>query len=346
VSSDYLWDGTGEPEADVQALERALAPLRHRGAPLTGLHARDDARRTARREQAVGRTRFTWQVIHALSAAATVALVVYAAWTSLHTTESAWQIATVTGTPRVNDEAVQGTAPWRVGDRLETDAASAVEIAVGLIGNVEVKPNSRLTLLRARTAEHRVALDEGSIRAVIWAPPGLFFVDTPSAVAVDLGCAYTLDVAADGSGLLRVEHGWVGFRDGEKESFIPQGALCATRRGRGPGTPYYEDAPAALVSALLAIDFGDPRTRPQVLASALAHARARDALSLWHLLSRTSGNDRARVFERLSSLAPPPASVSRAGVLAGDRRMLDAWWDTLGLDSASWWRMWQRPWGR
>jgi hypothetical protein len=74
-------------------------------------------------------------------------------------------------------------------------------------------------------------------------------------------------------------------------------------------------------------------------------ASLRDALSVWHLLSRTKG-ERGRVFDRLAALVPPPAGVSREGILAGDRRMLDAWWESLGLDSANWWRMWQAPWGQ
>jgi hypothetical protein len=41
---------------------------------------------------------------------------------------------------------------------------------------------------------------------MIWAPPRLFFVDTPSAVAADLGCSYTLEVKDDGAGVLRVVH--------------------------------------------------------------------------------------------------------------------------------------------
>jgi hypothetical protein len=41
-----------------------------------------------------------------------------------------------------------------------------------------------------------LAMDTGNnrrtIHAYIWAPPGEFVVDTPSAVTVDLGCACTL----------------------------------------------------------------------------------------------------------------------------------------------------------
>lgn len=333
MNDDYLWSGSGTPDPDVEALERALAPLRHRGAPLGPLPAR-----TARR--------FPLKAIATLTAAATLALVAYTGWFAWNSDQGTWEVRTLGGTPRLNDAAIERSARWRVGDRLETDDRSVAEVSVGLIGSVEVRPNSHLTMVRARMSDHRLALEHGTIRAIIWAPPGLFSVNTPSATAVDLGCAYTLNVDADGSGLLRVEHGWVGFLDRGRESFIPEGAMCATRRGRGPGTPYYADAPAGLVSALGALDFGGASERSAALGAALDLARPRDALSLWHLLARTSHAERGRVFDRLSALAPPPSSVTREGVLAGDRRMLDAWWDTLGLETASWWRMWETPWAR
>ena len=87
-------------------------------------------------------------------------------------------------------------APSRlgVGQVLTTDASSRARIAVGDVGRVDVEPNSRVRLIESRAGEHRMALDRGRIRAQIWAPPRYFFVNTPSAVAVDLGCAYTLDV--------------------------------------------------------------------------------------------------------------------------------------------------------
>ena len=80
-----------------------------------------------------------------------------------------------------------------------------------------------------------MALDRGEIRARIWAPPRLFFVNTPSATAIDLGCAYTLQVDDRGWGKVRVETGWVAFEHKGRESFIPKDAMCATRPGVGPG---------------------------------------------------------------------------------------------------------------
>src|SRR5207253_7821011 len=125
---------------------------------------------------------------------------------------------------------------------LETDSSSRAKISVGRIGQVEVDPNTRLRLVQTRLTEHRLALARGRMQARIWAPPRLFFVDTPSAEAVDLGCAYTLAVDDAGGSLLQVTSGYVAFvRDG-RESKVPAGAVCVTRPGIGPGTPYFADA--------------------------------------------------------------------------------------------------------
>ena len=120
-----------------------------------------------------------------------------------------------------------------------------------------------------------MALDRGQIRALIWAPPRLFFVNTPSATAIDLGCAYRLEVDDRGWGKIRVESGWVAFEYNGRESFIPKDALCATRPGFGPGTPCYEDAPDGFADALTILDFS-PTTdvrRGAALDTVLAGAR-------------------------------------------------------------------------
>jgi hypothetical protein len=77
----------------------------------------------------------------------------------------------------------------------------------------------------------------------------------------------------------------------------------------------------------------------------LDNARAQDAVTLWHLLSRVErGPLRDRVFDRLASFVPPPDGVTREGIDAGRREMLDRWWERLGLGDAAWWRIWKQPW--
>jgi hypothetical protein len=331
--SDYLWDRSGEPDPDVAHLEEVLGTLRHRS-PLADLPARPKRRRSAVRV-----------ILYGLTAAAVVFLVAGAAWLSVGQRRFGWAVQTLAGLPVVDGKALDRGGRLFVGKWLETDASSSARISVGQIGRVDVDPNSRVQLVESRGREHRMSLTQGTIHARIWAPPKFFFVNTPSATAIDLGCAYTLRVDETGAGLVRVTHGWVGFEHAGRESFIPEGAVCATRPDVGPGTPRYEDAPEGFADALALLDFAGPEvSRTESLDLILSRARRRDALTLWHLLTRGTIEERGRVFDRLAALVPPPSGVTRHAVLAGDRASIDRWWDTLGLESTTWWRLWKKKW--
>src|SRR6185437_11302577 len=122
--------------------------------------------------------------------------------------------------------------------------------------------------------------------------------------------------------------------------------VCLIRPHVGPGTPYFEDSSKPFREALAKLDFepGIAGQRSSELSVVLSQARKRDALTLWHLLSRVSGSDRARVYDRLAQLVPPPPNVTRARVLHLDTHMLDLWWNEFNLGDMSLWRTWQRSW--
>ena len=252
-----------------------------------------------------------------------------------------WEVARLEGKPKVGWSDIGETGRIAVGDWLETDHTSRALISVGDIGEVEVDPDTRVRMVRARDTEHRLRLARGTLHVTISAPPRYFVVDTPSAVATDLGCVYTIEVNRDGIGRLNVESGWVAFELNGRESFVPADATCETRPSVGPGTPHYEDAPPELIASLRRFDFengGGPE-----LAIVLSNARKADAFTLWHLLARTAGEARSSVYDHLASLVPAPTGVTREGIVRLDRDMLDLWWNALGLDDASWWRIWKGP---
>ena len=319
--SDHLWDKRGgDPE--IERIERALHVFAQTTPPPP----------LARRRQQPAPKRLSRVT---LLIAATLALAVAGAVWSLIERRStpAWQVTTASG---------RSTLP--VGAWLDTGSGEAT-VSVADIGTVTVEPGARLRLLDSRAGHHRMELARGTMHATIWAPPNQFFVETPSTLAVDLGCAYTLTVDEDGGGLVTVLVGWVGFTTGDRESFIPAGFAAVTRPGIGPGTPYSERTAAAYQQALSLIDFnpGDAGVQP-ALSLVLDQSEERDEVTLWHLLTRVPGPDRDRVFDRLASFVPPPTGVTRDGIEAGDRRMLDAWWDALGLGTTSLWRTWSQQW--
>jgi hypothetical protein len=209
---------------------------------------------------------------------------------------------------------------------LETDSSSRAQIDVATIGNVDVEENSRVRLLQTRADEHRLELVRGKMSARIWAPPRLFFVDTPSAVAADYGCAYKLEVDDEGRSLLHVTSGWVQMESKDRDSMVPAGASCETRPGIGPGTAYFDDATPDFRAALTKIDFEhDAAVRSAALTSVLDQARPRDTLTLWGLFRRFEGHDRERLYDKLVSFAPPPPSVTREGALRLDEKMMSDW---------------------
>ena len=252
----------------------------------------------------------------------------------------AWAVWRLSGTPRIGSEAILGGGQLAVGEWLETDGNSRALIGVGSIGNVDIDENTRVRLLASQRDEYRLELARGKMSARIWAPPRLFFVDTPSAIAVDMGCAYTLEVDDHGGSLLRVTSGWVELQLKDRISMVPAGAACETRPGIGPGTPYFEDASDAFRLALKQVDLNvDPFSRRAALMTMLNQARRQDTLTLWHLLPRVNGEDRVSVYDKLVAFFPPDRTADghqlnwgpeefkdfREAILRLDEKMLSGW---------------------
>src|SRR5438132_785427 len=148
-----------------------------------------------------------WALIPLAAAAALVLL-----WLGRRGTiepAGAWEVTSLAGRPLVGETPIGASGTLRVGQWLETDDSSRALIFVGDIGQVDVKPGTRVRLVEARATDHRLALARGAIFAKVDAPPRLFFVEMPAGVAVDLGCAYALEVDSSGNGLIHVTAGYV-----------------------------------------------------------------------------------------------------------------------------------------
>src|SRR6202171_5417070 len=350
MKDDYLWNRSGEPDPEVQKLETALGRYRH-NQPAPSFEKIADIRPAKQHWSS-----FSLQWSYQLGAVAAIVLVAATVFLVLRPKPTgnigpSWAVARMERTPRVGWHSMgEKSGPVRlgIGQTLVTDSSSRASITLDETGRVEIDAGSRLRLVTTGPGRKRLSLERGAIHATIWAPPGEFVVDTPSAVAVDLGCVYTLHVDDSGAGLLRTTMGWVGFKLNGHESFIPAGAVCKTRPKIGPGTPYFEDAAASFRDALSKFDFAatTPEERNALLGILLVDARKNDALTLWHLLSRVSDTDRPGVYDRLASLAPPPAGLTREGILGLDRSMLDSWWNSLGFGDIYLWRTYERDWSQ
>ena len=239
-------------------------------------------------------------------------------WLTRGTSSTPWEVA---------HAREASTRRMAAGEWVDTGGGSTARIIVGQLGTVDVAPQTRVRLGRVSPSEYRLALARGTISAEINAPPRLFIVDTPASAVVDLGCAYTVTVGDDGAGVLRMTKGWSSLEWKGRESLVPAGAMCRTKPGTGPGTPYFEDASVELKRAVDDFDSGkDPAVALDVI---VRESRVRDTLTLWHLLSRVDAPDRVRVYERIAQFEPPPDRVSREQILSLDADALRRWREEL-----------------
>jgi hypothetical protein len=326
VSEDYLWDRSGPEDPEIARLERSLGMLRAPDTPpplhlpaseapsgtppsvhVTLAGGGDDERAMP------GLGRF----VLPFAVAATITLAVATLWLSVNPygPRPSWQISRLDGMPRVGSQAMAGpTGQLPVGEWVETDSRARARIRVAHIGHVDVEPDSQVGLMSTRAGNYRLRLARGALQALILAPPGQFHVETPAAVATDLGCAYRLSVNGRGESELRVTSGWVSLDrpsdqasasesasasayENMPSSFVRSGATCFAKPGTGPrtgpGTPFMEDVSDAFKAALRLIDFGDeqggPATgdaRAAAFERVLTEARPADAITLWHVLAR------------------------------------------------------------
>ena len=283
--SDYLWDGTGS-DPEVEELERLLSPLAY-----TPPNPADPVAEPGR-----------WRVVGLLAAVVLAAVGLH----GLFSGTDSWTVTTLDGVSPCGKAACE----LQVGDWLETDGDTRMLLEVADIGTMEVAPDTRLRLKATGENEHRLELASGRVDAVVVAPPRLLIVETPAATAVDLGCAYTLEVDADGDGTLVVSSGWVALEIEGYAAFVPAGAEAVMSASLGPGTPMFWDAP----EPLRALNEGG------AMGAALDAARVQDTLSLWHLLQ--TAEDKVAVLERIEELVPASTN-DRDALLRNDPLALE-----------------------
>ena len=324
MNDDYLWDRSGEPDPEVERLEELLSRYRHEG---------DGSDLALEASLVVPFHRRRWVV---LAIAAILVLVVGGAL--LQGRLTTWEILSIDGSTTVANQTVDAGSEISRGDVVATGEDGSARIRIGAIGFVDVAPRSRLRLLRSRTTRQHLELEHGRIDAVITAPPRIFLVSTPVVEAIDLGCAYTLDIDPEGYGYLEVSLGWVALENG-REAYVPAGARSLLDPTMGPGTPVFDDASPELREAVRQLDFEtlSGEERRVALFVVLRNAKERDLITLWHLLLRTNDEERILVVKGITMLIELPAGVDRKDLARGDEDAITRLGAELGIRESTWW---------
>jgi hypothetical protein len=293
MNDDYLWDGSGEPDAEVQKLEALLCSYRS-AAPMPDFNRVGVMRRP---------TRWPWAVAAALLVCAILGALRF------YTPRNRWRATESSGIAEVPHSLL------RRGDVVRTERGS-VRLQSPNIGTIDLGANTTVQLIESRTRRHRLAMVSGTIHAKTTSPPGVFVIDTPKARAIDMGCEYTLTIAPGGGGELHVIAGWVDLTHGYLQSLVPQGASALITADGVLSVPVFDDAAPGFRAAV----------RTHDMSTILALARTRDAFTLLNLFRESTPDERLLLFDRLNQLVPAPPFVRREGVRYWRPAATELWW--------------------
>ncbi|MBL8695550.1 MAG: FecR domain-containing protein [Planctomycetes bacterium] len=352
MSDDYLWDRSGPPDPQIEALERRLAPLRlqRRAAPKAApprVRARAAWLALAAALLAAPLLLLNSQFGRTPAPAPQVAFVENRFVVELLEGSAAAAIFAPGSKQATETSLAPGASQIPEGAELVCEMGARVRVRVADLGDVTLEGPAHLRLERSSADLQKLFLERGIVRASISpdAKPRLFQVGTPVGTAVDMGCRYTMEVRDDGATELRVQLGRVHFEIEGSPLFLRSGASCFVRRVATKGgsiaaatTPVYEDAPDLVRKTLAAFDFAvTHEERASTLKSFLTHARFEEAVSVWHILVREPlAPLRSLAFDELARLSPPPEGVDRATCVDGSGPARDAQLEKWRLDLMGW----------
>lgn len=327
---DFLWDGTGTPDADIAAMQKDLAPLAHtapldevrlardrRDQPISAQEARNTRTRTGRQSPVL----LAAGICSAgLCVAALLLLMKGGKKNPCTDAASGFAFTSSSDVSCGSHAALQGHMP--IGETI-TVGRTAMELTIANIGKANVAPGSEITLVTTSVREHRLALRHGRLHANVVAPPRLFVVETAAATAIDLGCEYDVTINRAGVGELTVLSGSVELTSKFGAVVVPAGYTAQLAPNLGTGVPLitaggsYLEAIAADVAAGVPIAPDRWRT-----------PNADDAITLAYLLPRLDAAARNIVVDQLSPLVPL-AEIDSGAAKAGDLGEIQRWCNAL-----------------
>ena len=272
----------------------------------TAIEAAADSARPSSRPAAS--LRLTYQY-----AAAALFLIILTSgyWISSRPTGPTWEVVALNGIPVAGDRPILGKDSVHTGESVQTDSASRARILVASIGSVVIEPDT------VPSASSRPAPPStGSPCAAAASPPSsprlLASLSSTRLPAPQSISGASTAWSATAMAPARSASFPVGLHLNGKAAnrVVPGGASCRMYPGRGPGTPSFDDASPAFLTAVDAFD----RTQPGALDRLINQARIRDTLTLWHMLSRVNVADRIRVYGEKSSGWRCRLTVSRSVV--------------------------------
>ena len=237
-----------------------------------------------------------------------------------------WEVAQVEGAPTIGSRSIQGPGAkgkLEVGQLLVTNANSRASITVAEIGEIQVDPDRAFDFCKpAATTNAFSSKRERFTQQFGRRPANSSWTHHPLSPLISVACTRSKSSPTVQAFFAPHSAGWASIckdviLSSRPAPFVQRAAVSALAHRIFRTRPNLFTARSPNWIRLT-----DSEARSSALQTILSQARKEDALSLWHLLSRTEGPTRAGLA-RFAALVPPPQGVTRDGVLRLDQQQLD-----------------------
>ena len=182
------------------------------------------------------------------------------------------------GITSIGSNKIDNYGMLKPGNWLNTEEDSKSRIKLGILGEIEVEPSTKIKLLKDNNSGNYFYLQSGEIKASVWGAPRRLFIDSPSGEVIDFGSTFKYKVSSDNSSILKVESGWAALHFNDHFVIVPAGNECITNFEIG--IPFNVNSSKEFKQKLNDFENGKTIT----IAEVISKAAKNDLISLWYLL--------------------------------------------------------------
>ncbi|MBA4407215.1 hypothetical protein C0389_08080 [bacterium] len=236
---------------------------------------------------------------------------------------SPWKVITHEGKVEING-LQDHSGKISQGQSLLTENSSRATIRVPKVGNVEVGKNSLIVLLKAKDGDNRILFRRGSINVTNTFNMPDFSIELKNYIIADRGGELNISIDDHDNARILVKYGFTEIEKNGDIIYLDDGYVCEIRSGSRIGTPFRQDAPEEFRNEMVKYDYqnGGENSIDKIMEL----ASEKDMLTLLALIPKSPQVKRQLLFQTIANKFPPPAGVTRMGIIKGDSQMLYLWW--------------------
>jgi hypothetical protein len=244
----------------------------------------------------------------------------------LQKNNSPWNLKLIDGTVTINGMA-NNSGNISQGESLNTDSKSRIIVDVPQMGKLQIDTNTTIVVEKAKDGDNIVLLKRGSFKIINSALMPEFTIRLSNSFVIDHGGVFSISADESDNVKIIIEFGFVEIGYKNQSYFVREGYVCEIKNNYPPGIPYRLNASDTLKNEVEKFNYenGGDDSVQKIISS----VHKEDVLTLLALIPNTSQLQRQILFQIVANHYPPPAGVTRMGIIKADSEMLYKWWEEI-----------------